>query len=110
MAFDEKLDRRISNLLLTRDGVDAKKMFGGICYLVRGNMACGIIGDELIVRGGPANQDRFLALPHTRIFDITGRPMKGWIVVSPAGIAADDDLARWVGRGVDFALSLPPKG
>ena len=77
--------------------------------MLRGNMACGVNKDDLIVRVGPARYEEALAQPHTRVFDMTGRPMKGWIVVTPDGYESDDDLKDWVQQGVDFALSLPAK-
>jgi TfoX/Sxy family transcriptional regulator of competence genes len=86
-----------------------KKMFGGIGYMLQGNMACGVNQDTLIVRVGPDLYEEALSRPHTRVFDMTGRPMKGWVVVAPEGIEEDDDLDQWIQQGVDFALSLPAK-
>ena len=84
-------------------------MFGGICFLLYGNMACGVLGDNLIVRVGPANYEKALEKPHTGIFDFTGRPMKGWVVVNREGLESDHELHIWVREGEGFALSLPPK-
>jgi hypothetical protein len=84
-------------------------MFGGVCYLLNGNMACGILDDNLIVRVGPEKYEDSLKLSHTRKFDITGKAMKGWVMVSYEGHESDNDLFEWVQRGVNFALSLPPK-
>ena len=84
-------------------------MFGGVGFMVQGNMACGVHGDGLIVRVGPEEYQRAVMEPHTRPFDLTGRPMKGWVVVVPEGYASDDDLRTWVQDGVDFALTLPAK-
>ena len=84
-------------------------MFGGICYLFNGNMACGILNDDLIVRVGPERYQHYLSKPHTRKFDITGRPMKGWVMVDYNGLESDNDLSAWLRLGVEFALSLPPK-
>ncbi len=109
MAYDEGLAQRVRELLEERPGYNEKKMFGGMCYLLHGNMACGIINDDLIVRVGPDNFEGALKLPHTRSFDITGRAMKGWVMVSSAGHDSDEKLADWVQKGVEFALSLPPK-
>ena len=109
MAFDEGLAQRVRELLEEMPGCGEKKLFGGVCFLMRGNMACGIIGDKLIVRIGPEGYEDSLKRPHIRKFDFTGRPMKGWIVVSDPGYDADADLASWVQRGVRYALSLPPK-
>jgi hypothetical protein len=109
MAYDEALAERVREQLAPEQAIGEKAMFGGLAFLVEGNMAVGLSGDELMVRVGPDASDDALARPHTRLFDMTGRPMKGWILVAPEGVAEDDDLAAWVARGVDFARSLPPK-
>src|SRR6266699_3156457 len=83
--------------------------FGGVAFLLNGNMCCGIHGEEMIVRLNPEETDQALARPHTRIFDMTGRPMKGWILVKPAGVAGEDTLAKWVSVGVSYVASLPAK-
>ena len=85
-------------------------MFGGVAFLLDGNMAVGLSGDELMVRVGPDRSDEALARPHTRPFDMTGRPMKGWILVAPDALGSERELADWVSEGVAFACSLPPKG
>jgi|SRR5882672_9580538 len=110
MAYDEKLAGRVRELLSKRKGVEEKKMFGGLAFLLNGNMSVGLHGAELIVRIDPAETDAALERPHTRIFDITGRPMKGWILVKPAGVAGEAALAAWVRKGADYAVSLPKKG
>jgi TfoX N-terminal domain len=84
-------------------------MFGDSAFLLRGKMAVGISGDELMVRVGPDATDDALAPPHTRVLDMTGRPMKGWILVARHGLKTSRQLAAWVRRGVPFAGSLPPK-
>jgi hypothetical protein len=113
MAIDEGLATRvrdlISGLIDSEGGLAEKKMFGGLAMLLHGNMAVGVHGDGLIVRTDPAEQDELLAEPGARVFDMSGRPMKGWIVVGADGCAEDGDLARWVARGVTYARSLPPK-
>lgn len=109
MAYDEGLAQRIRESLSELPGLVEKKMFGGVGYMIRGNMACGVHGDELIVRVGPDSYEEALADVHTRPFDMTGRPMKGWVMVTPDGIESDAELDRWIQRGVEFALSLPPK-
>jgi hypothetical protein len=109
MAYDEKLAGRVREALGEAPGLVEKKMFGGIGYMVLGNMACGVHGDNLIVRVGPAGYEPALAQPHARPFDLTGRAMKGWVYVDPAGCETAGDLGRWVQLGIDFALSLPPK-
>jgi TfoX/Sxy family transcriptional regulator of competence genes len=109
MAFDEGLAQRIRESLDEVPGLTEKKMFGGISFLLEGNMACGVIDADLIVRVGPDGYEAGLSQPHTRPFDFTGRTMKGWVVVNPEGVEADDDLKRWVYKGVDFARTLPPR-
>jgi hypothetical protein len=109
MAYDEGLAQRVRVLLEKKQGFAEKKMFGGVCFLLRGNMACGILNEDLIVRAGPENSEDLLKLPDTREFDITGKPMKGWVMVSPEAHKADEDLSGWVERGVAFALTLPSK-
>ncbi|MGD2078302.1 MAG: TfoX/Sxy family protein [Chloroflexota bacterium] len=109
MAYDERLARRIRELLTGQDGLVEKKMFGGVGFMLHGNMACGVIGDDVVVRVGPDAYGDLIMRPHTGPFDFTGRPMKGWLVVEPAGVASNEDLNRWVSLGTSFALSLPPK-
>lgn len=109
MAYDEGLAERIRAVTGTDPGVSERKMFGGLAFLLHGNMACGIVGDELMVRVGPDAWADCLALPHAREMDFTGRSMKGMVYVGPEGFAEDAELATWVGRGLAFAGSLPPK-
>jgi TfoX N-terminal domain len=109
MAYDEQLAERVRDLLSVRESFSERKMFGGIGFMLGGNMACGVSGDELMVRLDPGEAEKALAEEHVRVFDMTGRPMKGWILVGPEATAADDDLAGWVDAGGDFAASLPPK-
>ena len=101
--------QRIREVLDDTAGVTEKKMFGGLAFLVRGNMCAGVIGEELMVRVGPDAYDESLARSHAREMDFTGRPMKGLVTVASAGIEADDDLQAWIGRGLAFAGSLPAK-
>jgi|SRR5918992_1592606 TfoX/Sxy family transcriptional regulator of competence genes len=110
MAYDEGLAQRVRGLLDGRSDVEDKKMFGGIAFLVAGNMACGVSGEELMVRMEPEVARRLLASESgVREFDMTGRPMRGWVLVAPEATADDGDLERWVKRGEEFASSLPPK-
>lgn len=109
MAYDEGLLHRMRALLDEGPEVEEKKMFGGVGFMLQGNMACGILNDDLIVRVGPDRYEEALASPHARQFDITGRPMTGWVMVGPAGYAEDEDLERWVQQGLTFAGSLPAK-
>jgi hypothetical protein len=109
MAYDEGLAQRIREALDERTDVTEKKMFGGLAFLVGGNMSVGIIGEELMVRVGPEVWAEALARPHVREMDFTGRPMKGFVYVGTEGFEDDADLAAWVARGVGFAASLPAK-
>jgi hypothetical protein len=109
MAYDEGLATRVRDVLGDRPGLAEKKMFGGLAFLLHGNMACGVRGDDLIVRVAAEVADAAQDEPGTRPFDLTGRPMKGWLLVDPGGHAEDEDLRRWVDRGVAYASSLPAK-
>ena len=109
MAYDETLALRVSTALASLSNLAEKKMFGGVGYLLNGNMACGVYKEYLIVRVGPDHYDEALEKEHTKVFDITGRPMTGWVMVTPQGCAADDDLQSWVRQGLEFAATLPPK-
>ena len=110
MAYDEGLAHRVRELLEDQPGASEKKMFGGLCFLVNGHMACGIVKSELMVRVGAEAYESALEQPDAREMDFTGRALKGMVYVGEDGIAEDDDLAVWVGRGVAHAASLPPKG
>lgn len=109
MAFDEVLADRVREALAPRAEVSERKMFGGIAFMVAGNMAVGVIGDDLMVRLDPADAEKALVEPHTRPMDFTGRPMKNMVYVDPVGTRADKDLAAWVEAGAAFAESLSPK-
>ena len=110
MAFDENLAARIRNQLGKKKGLTEKKMFGGVAFLLNGNMSCGVHGAEMIVRLASDDTDAALKQNHTRIFDLSGgRPMKGWILVEPQGLKTDKALAKWIETGINYAASLPPK-
>jgi TfoX/Sxy family transcriptional regulator of competence genes len=109
MAYNEGLAQRIRETLAEQPGLSEKKMFGGVSFLLNGNMACGVIKDELIVRVGPEQYAEAVAQRHTRPFDIAGRLMTGWIMVGPAGYQSNDALHAWVEQGLTFARSLPAK-
>ena len=109
MAYDEGLAQRVREALDERTDVTEKKMFGGLAFLLGGNMCAGIVGEELMVRVGPDAYEEALAAPHARQMDFTGRSMKGMIYVGCEGLESDADLQGWVARGVRFAGSLPPK-
>jgi len=107
MAYDEKLATQIRAILARDEGVVEKKMFGGIGFLVNGNMACGVHKDQLVVRVGPEAYEQALREANISIFNITGRPMTGWVMVAPEGIITTDALKTWVMKGIDFSLTLP---
>ena len=109
MAYDEKLERRILAIVDGWEDVAAKKMFGGVCHLIHGNMFCGVYKEFLILRLGEAAATEALSRPNARPFDITGRPMKGWVMVAPEGLATDDALNAWLAKARAFALTLAPK-
>ena len=109
MAFDELLADRVRAILDDDVSVSERRMFGGLAFMVDGNMACGIIGDELMVRVGPDDYEDALARPHAREMDFTGRPMRGLVMVVADGIESDADLEDWIARGAEYAGSLPPK-
>ena len=109
MPYDEKLVERVRGVLKGKRNVAERKMFGGLTFMVRGNMACGVANDQLMVRVGPDAHDDALSRPHARPMDFTGRPMRGMVFVEPAGLRTKAALSAWVQRGVDFAMSLPAK-
>lgn len=109
MAYNIALADRIRSRLRRAAGLEEKKMFGGVGFLINGNMACGVHQGELIVRTGAERTAELLARPHTRPFDLSGKPMAGWILVGPQGYKADADLHGWIKLGADFARSLPAK-
>jgi TfoX/Sxy family transcriptional regulator of competence genes len=110
VAFDEELADRIRGVLGNRIDVDERRMFGGIAFLVAGNMCCGVIGEDLTARLAPSEADALLRSEEgARPMDFTGRPMRGWLFVAPDATVEDADLERWVRRCESFAASLPPK-
>ena len=109
MAYDEGLAQRVREILEGQRGIREKKMFGGLAFLLRGNMCCGVVTGDLMVRVGPDAYEDALAQRHAREMDFTGRPLKGMVYVSSGGIEDDEDLDGWVTRGVAFAGSLPAK-
>lgn len=109
MAYNTALAEDIRARIGDHPNLSAKEMFGGIAFLINGNMGVGVSGEELMVRVGRDAHDEAVALPGARIFDKSGRPSRGWLVVSPAGFATDADLDAWIERGVRYAESLAPK-
>jgi len=108
MPYNEKLGERIRSQFGNIPFVE-KKMFGGVGFLVHGNMSVGIYKEDLIVRVEPSKYERLLKKAHTKVFDITGKAMKGWIMVKPEGCKTAKQLGTWVTEGIEFALTLPPK-
>jgi TfoX/Sxy family transcriptional regulator of competence genes len=110
MAYDVALADRVREVMSLRGGATERKMFGGIGFMIAGNMACGVHRDGLVVRLGTEEAEHALAEEHVRVWDHhTGRPVRGWLLVAPAALESDEDLAGWVDAGADFAASLPPK-
>lgn len=109
MAYNEAVAEDIKIRIGDHPGLTERQMFGGIAFMVSGNMAVGVSGDELMVRVGKENHDEAVALPGARIFDMSARPMRGWVAVAPDGFEAESDLDAWIARGVAFAESLPSK-
>ncbi len=109
MPYDEDLAFRIRQILASVNGLREQRMFGGVAFMLNGNMCCGVTGADLMVRVGPEQYENALAEPYARPMDFTGRHMKGLVYVGPEGLQAESALALWVGRGADFAASLPSK-
>ena len=109
MAFSESLATRIRDALARKKGIVEKKMFGGVGFLLNGNMQVGVWKDSLIVRLGPDEGDDALLEPHVKAFDITGKPMKGWVLVEPEGVKDDEDLKEWIQRATKFVGKLEKK-
>ena len=109
MAFSEALAERIRQQLARRKNVEEKKMFGGVGFLLNGNMLVGVLKDSLIVRLGPDDYDDALLEPHVREFDITGKPMKNWILVEPQRVEDDGQVKAWIQRAVKFVGKLLKK-
>jgi TfoX/Sxy family transcriptional regulator of competence genes len=109
MPFDQSLADRVRKGLARRKNVESKKMFGGLGFLLNGNLLVGVMGGSLIVRVGPDEYDYALLEPHVKVFDFTGKPLKGWVVVHPAGLADDEHLSGWLRRALTFVGKLPPK-
>lgn len=110
MAYDEDLANRVRELVLAEEGVTEKRMFGGLAFLIDGNMSVSVSGQGgLLLRVEPQETDALLSKPHAQPFEMRGRVMQGWLRVEPEGVSTKRQLERWVTRGVAFARSLPPK-
>jgi TfoX/Sxy family transcriptional regulator of competence genes len=111
MAYDEDLANRIRELLAGESGLTEQRMFGGLAFLIGGNMAVGVSGQGgLMVRVDHDETDALVAEPHARPFEMRGRPMRGWVRVDAEGVQTRTGLEPWVRRGLAYARSLPPKG
>ena len=109
MAFDDYLAERVRGVLGKQRGITEKKMFGGLGFMLHGNMVCGIVGEKLMLRLGEAGAKEALAQEHVAPMDFTGKPIKTMAYVEPAGVESEADLARWVAAALAFAKTLPPK-
>ena len=109
MPFDENLAGRVRTALARKKGVEEKRMFGGVVFMLHGNMLVGVWKDSLIVRLGDEEAEAALLEPHVRPFDITDKPMKRWAMVAPEGVEGDDELKEWIQRAVKFVGKLPAK-
>jgi hypothetical protein len=109
MAFDAGTAERLRDVFSGRRDVVEKEMFGGLAFMVRGHMCCGIVGDELMARVGPNQYADALRRPHAREMDFTGKPMVGFVYVAPPGFESDEDLRVWVTMCERYVLSLPEK-
>lgn len=112
MAYDDRLADRLRDAYSARVApahMSERKMFGGICFMVRGHMSCGVVDRTLMARVGPEAYAEALEQPHAREMDFTGRPLRGMVYVDPAGIETDEALVSWVERTLSFVQSLPPK-
>ena len=109
MAYNEAIEARINKIVANWKKTAAKKMFGGVCHLLNGNMFCGVYKDYLILRLGEENAENALQSSFVRPFDITGRPMRGWVMVENEGFKSDDELRNWLNQAKQFVRTLPPK-
>jgi TfoX N-terminal domain len=109
VAYDEGLAQRLRASLANVPRLTEKKMFGGLAFLVAGNLCVGVIGEELVARVGPAAFPDAVGRTGARPFDFSGRPMAGWVMVRPEGVQDDDLLGGWVGRSLEFVRTLPPR-
>lgn len=109
MAYDEQFAARVRSILQEEAGFDEKKMFGGIAFMLDGNMACGVMQDGLMVRVGPEEYEQALLQPGARPFDMGSKRMKAWVAVDESSLDEDSDLESWVQAGIDYSRTFPPK-
>lgn len=110
MAYDEDLARRVGEIIGKKKTFSSKKMFGGIGFLLHGNMCIAVWKEYLIVRVGEKDFDKMLKKKHVKVFDITGKPMRGWILVDKDGARTAASLNQWVDRSIRFVKTLPARG
>ena len=109
MGYSEKLAQRVRHILQIKKGYTERKMFGGLCLLMYGNMCCGIVKDTLMLRVGPKQYEKTLKRKHVHIMDFTGRPMKGFVYVTPDGLKTKAALRKWIELSLNFVEKLPKK-
>ncbi|MFH1351795.1 MAG: TfoX/Sxy family protein [Pseudomonadota bacterium] len=109
MPHNEEVEERIIKIVSRWKNTEKKRMFGGVCHLLNGNMFCGVYKDFLILRLGEKSFKERLELPYVRPFDITGKPMKGWVMVEEKGFKGDHELKAWLNQAKDFVKTLPSK-
>lgn len=109
MPYNEILDKRIINLLSQQRDIVSKKMFGGVCYMLKNKMIIGTAKERLMIRCLPDRYEELLAKPHAVIMDFTGKAMKGFLFVNESGIKTDKQLQWWIDVGIEYALNTPPK-
>jgi TfoX/Sxy family transcriptional regulator of competence genes len=109
MAYKEEIEKRIKKIVSDWENTTDKKMFGGVCHLLNGNMFCGVHKEFLILRLGEEKADAALKSPHARVFDITGKPMKGWVMIAEDGFKGNDDLKKWLDQAANFVKLMPAK-
>lgn len=109
MPYDEGVAQRIREIMSSVSGLSEKKMFGGIAFMVNGNMCVGVLKHELMLRVGADQYDEILNLPYVRKMDFTGRPMRGLVYVEPDGFGEDKEIKFWIERALLFVRTLPEK-
>lgn len=109
MPYNEELQIRIKKVVSEWKGTDDKKMFGGVCHMLHGNMFCGVYKNFLILRLGRDRSEEVLKLPFARPFDITGKKMRGWVMLAVEGYKSDDALKSWLDEAKTFVKTLPKK-
>jgi len=109
MAYNKELDARINQVVARWKHTTSRKMFGGVCHLINGNMFCGVHKNFLILRLGEETAGEAMAAAHVREFDITGKPMKGWVMVAEKAYKGEKELKDWLAKAKKFARTLPAK-